>query len=433
MSAWGRNSGVSAQENFTKLCEQIKCNKTSSTSLTILRSKYGSIWENFNCALKLADALANNTSLTELSCLGLNFEIEGCSELAQALQLNKALKTLQIGHEQFGDDQANALLGLGILGVVEHLDLERRSLTKQSCYKLGAAVGHPETCLTTLNLAFNDIDDEGIMLFSMGISTATKLEYLDLKYNQLTCEGSKILAEALIRYGVKLRRLDLSGNERLGAVGVAALAPVTAKELILDGCSGGDAGCAALMLGKPRVVLSLAENDITSAGIRIITQLSFLIGDESNAVYSLNLARNSQIGNGGLAAVCHTLLCRQELYPGSKPIRHLDVSNIGATQIPSLLLSGIVSSLIFIGNGPLNDSDLIAALSLKSTIKSLSLSGTGVTNICAVFKALHFHESLTTVELGGIPLDESARQELAILREVNPKLDVAVDKGVNDN
>jgi len=97
------------------------------------------------------------------------------------------------------------------------------------------------------------------------------------------------------------------------------------------------------------------------------------------------------------------------------------------------LLSGVVSSLMIAGNRPINEKMLIAALGMKSTIQGLSLSSTGITEPSSVFRALRNHPSLTIVELGAVPLNESDRAELALLREQNPNLDVAVDNGVEDS
>ena len=433
--AWGK--GLNEETEFNQFCEKIATNKTASSSLSVLKSRFGGKWNELKFASKLCNALKTNNSLEELYCSGLDFTSEDCEELAFALQQNTHLRKLLFGRtETFSDTHLEKLFKFTTLGKVEYLDLEKRNLTWQSGKILGEAIGHNQTNLITINISFNQLGDQGLHHFSKCFSKFTKVKVLILRNNDISLDGIKSLVNEVKKYdNICFERLDLSENPGLGPLGIAALATVSADELLLDHCRGGDAGCTALLLGKPRKLLSLSDNDLTSRGALKIAELAFLCPNIKDHIHSLRLSKNINIGNEGVVAISNILESRRIFFPEANSIEVLDISQVSATRLPNQLLTGIITSLIFSGNGPLNHVELTECLSSSqnSTLTSLALSGTGIKNISAVFEALHHHPALTTVEFGGIRLTAADRQSLAILKEQNPKLDVAVDRGEHES
>ncbi|CAF1241014.1 unnamed protein product [Rotaria sordida] len=118
---------------------------------------------------QLANALNNNTTLTMLNLYSNQINEEGAQNLAQALQNNTVKQCNQIG-------------------------------VKGAQYM--AQVIQNNTTLTTLNLAFNKIQDEG------------SLTKLNLGLNDMTAQGAQHLFQAL-KNNTTLTTLDLTGNNIL--------------------------------------------------------------------------------------------------------------------------------------------------------------------------------------------------------------------------
>ncbi|EOD30440.1 hypothetical protein EMIHUDRAFT_468406, partial [Emiliania huxleyi CCMP1516] len=134
--------------------------------------------------------------------------------------------------------------------------------------------------LETLNLGYNEIDDEGCKALVAALGkegAAPRLETLRLDDNQIGEEGCEALAAVLKEGAPRLKELNLYSNQ-IGEEGCEALAAALKEgapqleKLSLDDNQIGDEGCEALAAAlkegaAPRLeMLSLTENEIGENG-----------------------------------------------------------------------------------------------------------------------------------------------------------------------
>lgn len=416
--AWGKGPSTS-KDDFVALCGKVSTNKTSSNSLTLLHSKYASIWNPETIRL-LCDSLATNTSLEELHCTGFDFGVDGCLALSAALKANSTLKRLTFGHHAtFTDEQLEAFLSCPPRFLTE-LDLERKNLTSKSGKVLGSALAHAHN-VGLLNVSGNALGNGGFIdLLSVdGIRTQPVHSLLAsaISITELPVGFASMFAN--------LRVLNLSDNV-VGADGVLELARLTCDELILNNCEVGDAGCAALARGEPRKRLSLVRNGITPLGALALAE--HLLRPHSRTLQYLNLSHNTALGDSGLDRIAQNLLAPAPA-PASPLV--LDVGYCNGTKIPHAFLTHL-DGLNFGGNGPMLVDELVVGVvetRLTCRVSTLGITGTGLTDIARLFQALHVSTALSVLECGGIPMTAEDRAALEHLNEANPGLDVAVDRG----
>ena len=414
-------------------------------TLVVLRSKQALDAEG---ARALAGALSHEKSrVEELLMGGHDVGVDGARALGHAVRASETLTRLAVGHEEFGDEALEALLGfhdepergLGLGKTLRALDLEWRSLGPRGAAALARAP--PARALTELNLARNKLGDEGVEALARSLPPSLKL--LSLADNNLGPRAAQALAAAvpLLNKGAGLDYLVMRSNPGLGPLGVAALADVPAHVLDVEGCGATDEGAAKLAKGLPRSKLSLADNGITSNGARAVAQA--LLRQRNHAaerveLHSLSLANNS-IGSEGLAALAQAL----EAALAGTCIHWLDVSRANADDVPpSLLNRSLVAKISLLGNSlsPTGAQNVISALrsdapSLPLPLTELSLTGTGAHMAAlfpALFHVLESHASLTVLELGGFDMTSADLDALRVLREKNPRLDVAYDNREKD-
>ncbi|KAH9255460.1 hypothetical protein BASA81_006579 [Batrachochytrium salamandrivorans] len=412
--AWGKGPSTS-KDDFVALCAKISTNKTSSNSLTLLHSKYASIW-NPETILLLCNSLAKNTSLEELHCTGFDFGVDGCLALGVALKANTTLKRLTFGHHAtFTDEQLEAFLSCPPKFLLE-LDLERKNLTSKSGKVLGNALAQNHQ-IKVLNVSGNALGNGGFsdLLTVDGIYTQPIQSLLAsaIAITALPVGFASMFANLVV--------LNLSDNV-VGADGMLELAKLKCDELILNNCEVGDVGCMTLARGEPRKRLSLVRNSITPLGVLVLAEN--LLRPHARTLQYLNLSHNTALGDSGLDKIA------QNLTTHISPLI-LDVGYCNGTKIPHAFLTHL-DGLNFGGNGPMLVDELITGVietRLTCRVSTLGITGTGLTDIARLFQALHVSTALSVLECGGIPMTAEDRQALEHLNQANPDLDVAVDRG----
>ncbi|XP_037023915.2 NACHT, LRR and PYD domains-containing protein 13 [Artibeus jamaicensis] len=131
----------------------------SLTHLNLRKNQLGDEGVRFLCeALRQPDCALQSLDLSECS-----FTVEGCRELADALEQNQNLKVLDIGRNCVQDDGGRRLCEVLKCSscVLSTLGLEKCSLTSACCEHLSAVLGS-STSLVNLNLLGNDLGTQGV-------------------------------------------------------------------------------------------------------------------------------------------------------------------------------------------------------------------------------------------------------------------------------
>ncbi|XP_036909818.1 NACHT, LRR and PYD domains-containing protein 13 [Sturnira hondurensis] len=142
----------------------------SLTHLNLRKNQLGDEGVRFLCeALRQPDCTLQSLDLSECS-----FTVEGCRELADALEHNQNLKVLDIGRNCVRDDGGRRLCEALKRSscALRTLGLEKCSLTSACCQPLSSVLGS-STSLVNLNLLGNDLGTEGVHTLWESLETPT--------------------------------------------------------------------------------------------------------------------------------------------------------------------------------------------------------------------------------------------------------------------
>eukprot|EP00033_Pygsuia_biforma_P003357 GCRY01003678.1.p1 GENE.GCRY01003678.1~~GCRY01003678.1.p1 ORF type:complete len:869 (-),score=170.79 GCRY01003678.1:123-2453(-) len=234
-----------------------------------------------NCAIASKAILPLNDFLIQPECKleDLNLANNGfnkatCKELCTCLKNNKSLVSINLSGNHFDVESAEALE-----------DSLRFNPT-----------------ITTLKLNKVDLDAKGGLVLSQLIATKKRLIHVELNENwkgKATREVFSTLCPA-IGESASIESVSLCGNDIAEEASkfIASMMRTSRvlKDLYLDANKLGDKGmfeiCTAIPVAHCLSTLSLAENQITSAGAKYIVGALSRRGNAANKVH-LNLSRNS--------------------------------------------------------------------------------------------------------------------------------------------
>lgn len=159
------------------------------------------------------------------------------------------------------------------------LDASENCVNAETCRAIACALQKPTCVVTSLRLANNAFDAEAALQLSLMLRINTTLTSLDATGACLGLDGTRAFTYALKRSNVTLKVLNLSyqilpfGDDCAEAVAEMLEENVGLTDLILDGNSICDRGCAALSMAlhKNRTLkrLSLVKNGHSEAGKHI--------------------------------------------------------------------------------------------------------------------------------------------------------------------
>ncbi|XP_045071636.1 protein NLRC3-like [Coregonus clupeaformis] len=172
---------------------------------------------------------------------------ESCETLASALQTpNSPLRELDLIYNDL-EDRGVELLCVGLtspLCNIQTLVLGQCGLTEGCCSDLASVLSSPNSQLKQLELRDNDLQDSGVTLLSAGLEDPDcKLHTLGLSGCLVTEEGCAALSSALRSNPSHLKELDLSYNhpgDSAGGLLSAALVDPTDKLMKLNVDHGGE-------------------------------------------------------------------------------------------------------------------------------------------------------------------------------------------------
>ncbi|GLD91999.1 hypothetical protein PINS_up000532 [Pythium insidiosum] len=170
---WGTRAGVD------DLLQKLQQPKTGA-SLCVLSTRKISEAD----AVKLATAIASNSTLQELYFSGHKLGADGLRAFADCLAVNTALKHLSIGEDALGDTGVAALsagIARNAASAVEVWDLEHKSIGVAGAAAIGRMLA-TNASLRSLTLARNNIGDDGVqaLVAALPASPSARLDTLTL-------------------------------------------------------------------------------------------------------------------------------------------------------------------------------------------------------------------------------------------------------------
>ena len=171
--------------------------------------------------LALVHALKSVEGILDFDLTGNNLQSLGCIEIAKLLPGNQhnqgfcKLKTLNLAVNNITDEGvkhlSTALTHTNC--TLNSLDLGANNITDEGVKHLSTALTNTNCTLNSLNLRGNNITDEGVKHLATALThTNCKLNSLNLSSNNITDEGVKHLSTALSHTNCKLNNLYLYRN-----------------------------------------------------------------------------------------------------------------------------------------------------------------------------------------------------------------------------
>jgi serine/threonine protein kinase/Ran GTPase-activating protein (RanGAP) involved in mRNA processing and transport len=231
-----REVGVYQHENATAILERLRANDSVLTSLVWNKSSQFDQED----AIALANALRDNSAVTDLRVTNCQIDKDGTVALAEALKKNSTLTALNLRSCSIGDEGAVALADdalkgnktlatlnlcdnkIGSVGAVALAGMLKKNKSIKTLYLGSNEIGDKgaasladamkeNVAITKLNLNSNNIGKEGAVAFGLALKENAVLADLNLWSNFIQKEGAAALAEAL-KENSTLTKLHLGRN-----------------------------------------------------------------------------------------------------------------------------------------------------------------------------------------------------------------------------
>eukprot|EP00900_Chrysochromulina_parva_P004741 jgi/Chrpa1/14268/Chrysochromulina_OHIO_Genome00023807-RA len=199
--------------------------------------------------------------------------------IASDLQFMAVLTSVDLRFNSIGDDGAKAIAeALKVNAVMTTLSLGRNNIGDEGAIAIAEAL-KVTAVLTELNLELNDIRDEGAKAIAEALKVNAVLTTLHLDGNRIGAEGAKAIAEAL-KVNAVLTQLELGSNSISdeGAKAIAEALKVNAVVTNLGlynnniGPEGAIAIAEALKVNAVVTTLGLSNNKIGDEGAKAIVE-----------------------------------------------------------------------------------------------------------------------------------------------------------------
>ena len=214
---------------------------------------------------ELKEVLRTNTKLISLK-LG-NINDDGAVNIAEVIQMNTTMQTLDMSSNKISDDGAITITdGLESKISLKQLIISKNDITSEGAKYIAEAI-QVNTTLEKLDLSFNKLSDAGANFISNGLKANNSLIEINMSKNEITTEGAKRIAEAL-QLNMTLKQLDLSIN-KIFDDGATAISNSLKRNITLQ-------------------VLNISHNNITNKGITKITEVIQI----NSTLQNINISKN---------------------------------------------------------------------------------------------------------------------------------------------
>eukprot|EP00985_Skeletonema_marinoi_P014347 scaffold7266_cov121-Skeletonema_marinoi.AAC.9 len=268
----------------------------------------------------LVPFLRNNSSLRDLTLIGFNIELQCARNIASLLGQQSSLKCLSFEEADLGDEGLLKIAAtLSTQPQIQELNFYANNIGRNGSVALGNVLEELRNPnLATLDLGYNDIDDEGLHALVAGLINCRNLTSFCLSDNELITEaGLKSLSALFQSDHCRLECLDLDGlnmdNDGVAVLSTGLASLPTLKKLDLSSNRIGDQGLQALVglvnccniedLSFARNVLAVSVSGLRSLGETV---------QRATRLKSLNL-RSNAINDEGLQALADGMTTRCSL------------------------------------------------------------------------------------------------------------------------
>lgn len=312
------------------IAEAIWANGSHHPSLSALDLGFNSIGD-VGCQAISVHALAGNYVLDTLYLSGNRIQEKGALSIAGAILHGTALSQLHLTANSIATDGLKALAG-----AIAQVDLKIRQEIQ-----LRGPGSVRRRAMKKLYLGCTGFDDDGFIAVPGMLLTNTALTSLCLANNKINDQGMTLLSQALSQNkNVPLETLELSFNEitdqGLEFLMNAMWGSQTLKQLKLDNNRLQDRGaqlCAVVLTSIPLHVLDISYNRITTVGIRALMKNV----SENESLRSFSMCGIS-IDQNSSKAISYALA-----YNSSLHVLHMDNCSAGYSA-QRHIVAGVVSN-----------------------------------------------------------------------------------------
>ena len=346
----------------------------------------------------LNENITGNASLTSLSCRECSLVLED-KIVGKMIETNTTLTTLNLWYNKIGDEGAVWIgQGLGKNTTLTALNLSNNKIGYKGAVSIGQGLEN-NTTLTMLYLLLNKIGNEGAVSIGQGLANNKTLTTLDLSSNEIGNEGAVSIGQGL-ENNTTLTVQYLSYN-KIGYKGAVSIGQGLEKNTTLT-------------------TLHLWSNKIGDEGAVWIGQ-----GLENNTTLTMPYLSSNEIRNKGADSIGQGLKKNRTLttlYLSSN-----EIGNEGAVSIGQGLENNKTLTMLYLSSNKIGNKGAVwigQGLEKNTTLTTLDLSSNEIGNEGAVSigQGLEKNTTLTTLHLFANNIERQNTHKIAELLKRNEAL-----------
>lgn len=319
--------------------------------------------------------------------------------ISNALRSNVALAVLKLGYNELGDKGASMIASSCSKDGRHHshltvLDLAFNGIGDEGCTALSLHMVAGNHTLRNLSLAGNNVRKKGATALAGAIMHGCSLSKLNLAYNRLGSEGTRVLAQAIAESENRVQQL----LQRQGGIKIGYnIKPVTLEEFHLDNTNIKSKGMA-----------TLSSMLVTNFNLHTISLANNNVDDQDMSLFSQALAQNKNLPLKTLVLsfnniTCVGVECLMNAVWGSSTLREVKLDNNKMQDRGAQLCAVVLGSI-------------------KLELLDISFNKITTVGVKALMKSLSENDSLQNLSLCGIPMDQNASKAVSYALAYNQTL-----------